>query len=69
MKREVGVRTLSRRTFHALRHSFISALAKADVMPELRMALSGHTTAAVHRGYNHHELEKLRAAIHKMPTV
>jgi integrase len=63
------VRQLSRRTFHALRHSFTSALANAGVAPELRMKLTGHTTEAVHRGYTHHELESLRAAIAKLPTI
>ena len=69
VKRDVGVRTLSRRTFHALRHSFTSALANAGVAPELRMKLVGHTTEAVHRGYTHHELETLRAAIAKLPEI
>jgi len=69
VKRDVGVRTLSRRTFHALRHSFTSALANAGVAPELRMKLTGHTTEAAHRGYTHHELETLRAAIAKLPTL
>ena len=46
-----GVRQLSRRTFHALRHSFTSALANAGVSPELRMKLTGHKSAAAHRGY------------------
>jgi len=69
VKRDVGVRTLSRRTFHALRHSFTSALANAGVAPELRMKLTGHTTEAVHRGYTHHELESLRAVIAKLPTI
>jgi integrase len=69
VERDVGVRTLSRRTFHALRHSFTSALANAGVAPELRMKLTGHTTEAVHRGYTHHELETLRAAIGKLPEI
>jgi integrase len=69
VKRDVGVRTLSRRSFHALRHSFTSALANADVAPELRMKLTGHSSEAVHRGYTHHEIETLRQAILKLPTV
>jgi integrase len=51
VERKIGVRTLSRRTFHALRHSFTSALANAGVAPELRMKLTGHTTETAHRGY------------------
>ena len=49
--KSAGVRQLSRRTFHALRHSFTSALANAGVSPELWMKLTGHKSAAAHRGY------------------
>ena len=64
-----GVRQLSRRTFHALRHSFTSALANAGVAPELRMKLTGHKSAAVHRGYSHHEMKTLADAVAKMPGL
>jgi integrase len=64
-----GDRKSSRRTFHALRHSFTSALANAGVAPELRMKLTGHSSEAVHRGYTHHELETLKAAISKLPPL
>jgi integrase len=64
-----GVRMLSKRTFHALRHSFTSALANAGVAPELRMKLTGHKSEAVHGGYTHHELATLRAAVSKLPGL
>lgn len=64
-----GMRKISRRTFHALRHSFTSALANAGVIPELRMKLTGHTTESVYRGYTHHELDTLRAAVSKLPSL
>jgi integrase len=64
-----GVPQLSRRTFHALRHSFTSALANAGVAPELRMKLTGHKSAAVHRGYSHHEMKTLPEAVAKMPGL
>lgn len=64
-----GVRNISKRTFHALRHSFTSALANAGVAPELRMKLTGHKSAAVHKGYTHLELETLRKAIGKLPSL
>jgi integrase len=67
--KSAGVRQLSRRTFHALRHSFTSALANQGVSPELRMKLTGHKTESVHRDYTHHELEKLRAAVEKIPSL
>jgi integrase len=64
-----GMRKISRRTFHALRHSFTSALANAEVAPELRMKLTGHASAAIHRGYTHHELAVLRNAVSKLPSL
>lgn len=64
-----GIRKISRRTFHALRHSFTSALANAQVMPELRMKLTGHSSEPVHRGYTHHEIETLRQAVLKLPSL
>src|ERR1017187_5367443 len=64
-----GKRQLSRRSFHALRHSFNSAMANAGVSQEVRMKLTGHKTESVNRGYTHHELEPLRAAMGKIPTL
>ena len=64
-----GVRRQSLRTFHSLRHSFTSALANAGVSEELRMKLTGHKTRAVHRGYTHHELAILQAAVDKLPGL
>ena len=67
--RGLGKRMQSRRTFHALRHSFTSALANAGVAPELRMKLTGHKSESIHAGYTHHELEVLRAAVGKLPGL
>lgn len=64
-----GKRMQNRRTFHALRHSFTSALANAGVSEELRMKLTGHKSKAVHRGYTHHEVETLRAAVGHLPSL
>jgi integrase len=64
-----GVRKISKRTFHALRHSFTSALANAEVEPELRMKLTGHSSEAIHRGYTHHELALLRSTVAKLPSL
>ncbi len=64
-----GIRQQSKRTFHALRHSFTSALANQGVSSELRMKLTGHKTESVHRGYTHHEIEKLREAVEKIPSL
>jgi integrase len=64
-----GVRQLSQRSFHALRHSFTGALANKGVAPELRMKLTGHKTESIHRAYTHHEIEQLRAAVDKIPSL
>jgi integrase len=67
--KQAGGRQLSRRSFHALRHSFNSAMANADVSQEVRMKLAGHKTKSVNRGYTQHELEPLRAAVEKIPSL
>jgi integrase len=67
--KKVGARQLYRRSFHALRHSFTSALANAGVAPEVRMKLTGHKTESSHRAYTHHELAPLRAAVEKIPSL
>jgi integrase len=64
-----GDRKISRRTFHALRHSFTSALANAGVASELRMKLTGHSSERAHRGYTHHELDVLKDAVSKLPSL
>ena len=64
-----GNQMFSRRSFHALRHSFTSALANENVPQELRMKLTGHTTEGEHRKYTHHEMDNLRAAVQKIPSL
>ena len=64
-----GKRMISRRTFHALRHSFTSALANQNVASELRMKLTGHSTEGEHKKYTHHEMDNLRAAVKKIPSL
>ena len=61
-----GSQQFSKRTFHALRHSFTSALANQDVSAEMRMKLTGHKSEKEHRKYTHHELQNLKDAVAKM---
>jgi integrase len=56
-------------SFHSLRHSFVSALANAGVATDLRQTLSGHADEQTHARYTHHEIENMRAAIAKLPSV
>ncbi len=64
-----GNQMFSRRSFHALRHSFTSALANQNVSSELRMKLTGHKTEGEHQKYTHHEMDNLRAAVKKIPSL
>ena len=56
-------------SFHCLRHSFVSALANAGVATDLRQRLAGHADAKSHARYTHHEIENMRAAMAKLPSV
>jgi integrase len=59
----------NKRSFHSLRHGFTSRLANAGIAPELRMKLTGHTSAKVHAGYTHHEMQNLAAAVGKLASL
>lgn len=59
-------RKQTERGFHALRHTFVSALAAADVSAELRMKLSGHADLKSHSGYTHTETQQLAGAMRKV---
>jgi integrase len=62
-------RSFSLRSFHSLRHSFISALANCGVSSELRRRLSGHASEEMHAVYTHHELETIRQAVWAIPRL
>lgn len=64
-----GKRKMASRSFHSLRHTFVSALANLGVPEDLRMALSGHADRSVHTGYTHRELEALSAALARLPGL
>lgn len=54
-------------TIHDLRHTALSLLETSGVPQSARMALAGHTSAAMSRHYiDHAELEAIRAAIEKI---
>ena len=59
-------RSISRLSFHSLRHSFTSNLANAGVAPELRQKLTGHLDDKSHGIYTHHEFATIRAALEKL---
>jgi hypothetical protein len=55
--------------FHSTRHAQISNLSNADVSPDVRKKIAGHSTDEVHRRYVHLELSAQRRAIEKIPSV
>ena len=59
-------RSFTAKSFHSLRHGFVSALANAGISQEFRQKLAGHTTADTHRKYTHLETEVLRKAVNKI---
>jgi len=56
-------------SFHSLRHSFNSALANSGVSQELRMKLTGHSSADMNTVYSHHELQTIRTAVQTLPRL
>lgn len=62
-------RSRLKKTFHSLRHTFISNLANAGVDAEIRQKLAGHSDERVHKNYTHHEIETLRGAVGKLPSL
>ena len=69
VEREGKGRTGPCKGCHALMHSFISSLANAGVPQDIRQKLAGHSSAAIHAIYSHHELETLRGAVAKLPSL
>jgi integrase len=62
-------RIFSRKSFHALRHSFVSVMANAGIPDEVRQKLTGHASPAVHKRYTHIELHPLKTAIGALPAL
>ncbi len=44
-------------------------MANAGVSQEIRMKLTGHMSAEMNKGYTHHELAPLRAAVGLIPSI
>ena len=55
--------TVSSRSFHSLRHSFVSAMMNAGIAPEVWQKLTGHSSLAIHQSYSHAEWQTLAAAV------
>jgi len=64
-----GKRKFAKLSFHSLRHTANSGLARNDVAQEVRMQVTGHKSASMNARYTHRELEELRGAVNKLPNV
>ena len=62
-------RTRHSKGFHSLRHTLISNLANLGVAAEVREKIAGHSDARTHQKYSHHEIETLRQAVEKLPSI
>jgi integrase len=60
-KFEANGRARNRKTFHSLRSSFCSDLARRGVPQDLRMLMAGHRTASAHKGYVHQSASDVAA--------
>lgn len=63
-----GQRTFQAKTFHSLRHTFVSMMADNGVSQELRKELAGHDSD-VHRTYTHYSDATYRKAITSIPSL
>jgi len=61
-KRSGGHR-VARKSFHSLRHFFVSGMANAGVAADVRRKLAGHADEEQTARYSHLELKTLRKAV------
>lgn len=69
VEREGHGRTGYSKGFHSMRHFFVSAMANAGVEADIRKKLAGHSTAEAHAICSHFEIETLRSAVAKLPSL
>ncbi|MFZ4778407.1 MAG: tyrosine-type recombinase/integrase [Terrimicrobiaceae bacterium] len=57
------------KSFHSLRHTFVSRLANADISRDVRKKMAGHASDRAHDHYTHLELAAQRAALAKIEAI
>lgn len=55
--------------FHALRHTMISRMADAEISSDVRRAMAGHSSDAMHAKYTHLGLDAQKVAVKKMKAI
>jgi integrase len=69
ISRGPGGRSISKLSFHSLRHTCNSVMANAGVPQEIRRQLTGHSSDKMNDNYTHHDMEVLRQAMSALPRV
>jgi len=64
-----GLRKQSELSFHSLRHSATTMLKAAGVSDAIARAIIGHESAAISRTYTHLDLDTIREAMAKLPSL
>lgn len=62
-------RQVRTKSFHSLRHTFVSRLANADVSADVRKVLAGHDTDEAHARYTHLAFTKQTDALAKLAAI
>lgn len=62
-------RQVRTKSFHSLRHTFVSRLANADVSADVRKALAGHDTDEAHARYTHLAFTTQTEALAKLTAI
>jgi hypothetical protein len=52
-----------------MHHSFVSELANASIVPDVRQLFAGHSDDRSHAFYTDTPLDTLRAAVQKLPNI
>jgi integrase len=68
-RRGKNSRCVNSLTFHSFRHTLTSILANAGVPAEVRSKFTGHASVEQNLNYTHHEIETLREAVEKLPSI
>lgn len=68
-KEAPGPRTMSPLCFHSLRHTATTYLKSAGVSDSIARAIVGHDSVAVSNHYTHLDMDTMRQALEKLPTL
>jgi integrase len=62
-------RVVNAKSFHSLRHFFVSQLASQEISADIRKMMAGHSSDSSHARYTHLSVEHQRKAMAKLPRI